>query len=107
MASKITEAYCAVLGLYPNSAGWRYKVNRMPSSQVLGIYYDRIVNAKQKLMANNLKKNSRVEHIWRDNNERTQYHCTACGATYRRDNPDLTHCEFCNSKIEEENILQC
>ena len=53
-------------------------------------------------MANNLSKNSKSESIWHD---KTTYHCAACGATYKRDNPDLAHCEYCNNKlIDEEEI---
>lgn len=90
--------YAGVFSLYPSQVGWRRKVLSMPYHQVWGIYRDRILMPK---MANNLSKNSKSESIWTD---KTTYHCAACGATYKRDNPDLTRCEYCNSIINEEEI---
>lgn len=90
--------YEGVFSLYPNISGWRKKVLSMPYRQVWGIYRDRILMPK---MASSLSKNSKSESIWHD---KTTYHCTVCGATYKRDNPDLTHCEYCNAKLIEEEI---
>lgn len=90
--------YEGVFSLYPNISGWRKKVSSMSYRQVWGIYRDRILMPK---MASSLSKNSKSESIWHD---KTTYHCTVCGATYKRDNPDLTHCEYCNAKLIEEEI---
>lgn len=102
------QIYEAVYNLYPASAtqrlhdNWCRKVNSMSWEQVYGIYYSRIVRSPQNQtqMANSFAKNSKVNNIW---HESTQYECTVCGAKYKRDNPDLMCCEYCNSKFEEEN----
>lgn len=108
-AYKLQQIY----DLYPNSIGWRRKVNSMPEYQILGIYFDRVVHRhknkqKSKLddnevikrMAENLKRSSKSEDIWRD--KPTVYHCHICDATYSRDNDSLEYCELCNSKLTEE-----
>lgn len=90
--------YEGVFSLYPHSGGWKNKVLKMPYHQVWGIYRDRILTPR---MASNLAAKSKSESIW---SEPTLYVCSVCGATYKRDNPDLTHCEYCNAIINEEEI---
>lgn len=106
------HVYEALYEMYPASYGWKNKVNSMSWHQVWGIYNDRILHHErgydnvqdtmQRELAklSPLTKNSKVNDIW---HEKTRYECTACGAKYTRDNPDLKYCEYCNSKFEEEN----
>ena len=92
--------YYAVYGLYagkPLYPHWVRKVNAMPYHQVFGIYNDRILRPAA---LSTLAAKSKANDIW---HEKTKYKCTACGAKYTRDNPDLKYCEYCNSKLEEEN----
>ena len=103
MASiSIDGIYAAVYELYPHSSGWRRKVVKMPKYQVEAIFTTRILNKKQvnKSLEGMFKK-SKVNDVWPD--KPTQYYCPACNRQYTRDNPDLEVCEYCNTKIEEEN----
>lgn len=110
------HVYEALYEMYPASYGWKRKVNSMSWLQVWGIYNDRILNRErgrdsiQKLVTSELAKNSKVNDIWRDKEAEeiprptpTKYRCQCCSAEYARDNPDLVYCEYCNSKLEEEN----
>jgi hypothetical protein len=97
--------YQAVYDLYKNTAmygNWRRKVDAMPPHQVWGIYYTRVVHAPKPAAyaLSSLAVKTKANSIW---HEPTEYHCTQCGAKYKRDNPDLKYCEYCNSKFEEEN----
>lgn len=103
MASiSIEGVYAAVYEMYPHSAGWRRKVDKMPEHQVEAIFITRVLNKKR--VDNTLEgmfKKSKVNDVWPD--KPTHYHCPSCNQQYSRDNPDLKFCEYCNAKIEKEN----
>jgi len=84
MRSEIIKPY--------DSKKWHDRVACMSDEQVIAIYY-RFLHAGKFQVKSRTSPKYTVKP--------TEYRCSACGATYERDNPDLTKCEICGATLGE------